>query len=80
MAKLIKFRRESALKETRLAKYKRALARLAEDSDKSIAIHVRKRVYEGTTVTLLGHSLSVKEDINESGRFVLDMNEWTVKY
>lgn len=78
--KLAKSRREELLKEDRLAKYKKALTQTAEQEGRQVAIRVRKSVYEGTMVILAGHRLPVREDIQADGKFVLDTNDWAVKY
>lgn len=78
--KLAKLRREEVLKKDRLAKYKKALAQTAEQEGRQVAIRVRKSVYEGTVVILAGHRLPVREDIQAEGKFVLDTNDWAVKY
>jgi len=77
---LAKLRREGVLKEKRLAKYKKELARAAEQEGRPIEIHVRETVHEGTVVILAGHCLHVRQAIQDDGKFVLDTNDWAVKY
>ncbi len=80
LAKLVRFRRQAAIKEAKLAEYKQALFQTVESEKEQAAICVEKGVFEGTVVTVLGHCLPVREDIPKSGRFVLDMEESAVKY
>lgn len=80
LSKLVKFRREAVLKENKLAQYKKALARAAENEEEPLAVRVARTVYEGVCVTILGYRFFVKEDIPHGGRFVLDTQEWAVKY
>lgn len=79
LAKLARFHREAAVKEAKLAEY-RALLQTVESDKEPAAIHVKKRVFEGTVVTVLGHRLLVRKDIPEGGLFALNMEELTVKY
>jgi uncharacterized protein len=80
MAKLAKSRREAALKETRLTNYKKALAKTLGGEGKPVDIRVGRQVFEGTVVTIMGRHLRVREDYNKGGRFVLDTNEWAVRF
>lgn len=80
LAKLVKVRREAALKEAKLARYRMSLVLAAQDQVEPVEISVRRAVHEGTIVTLMGHRFPVKEDINEGGRFTLDTKEWAVNY
>ncbi len=77
---LAKLRREIVRKETRIIKYRKALAqKLSETEIEPVAVKVKKIVYFGTTVVVCGYVYLVKEDIRGKVMFVLNAKQQSIE-
>ncbi len=80
-AKLVKLKRETALEEAKMAKYRRRLAKCAADADaEPPVVKVTQAVHAGTTIVVKGHTRLVDDDIERGGTFTLNMEKRTVEY
>lgn len=79
--KLIKLKREIGkigMKQTE--KKRRRATASSKAASEPLTVHVKRAVYEGTTVIIDGYPILMKQDIIEGGTFVLNPEELIIEY